>query len=266
MNVVLFGLVAIALYVAVAVRSSREGPALAGGAALRSPDGIMALAALGAHAATLYPLTVTVGGLNFGIFTAASLVAWLIAAVTIMTTLRRPLASVAVAVLPLTALVVGLSLVFSHDRIVSGGSAGLAMHIGLSLTAYSLFAVAALLAFYYAFAERRLKAHHPVMTFLPPLTVMEQAMFELTGIAFVLLSLGLLIGAGYIEDVRGQHLSHKIVFSGLAWGTFAVLLGGRRWRRWRGRHAVKYVIGGFVLLALGFFGSKIALELILDRA
>ena len=46
----------------------------------------------------------------------------------------------------------------------------------------------------------------------------------------------------------------------------AVLLVGRYHWQWRGRRAVKYVIAGFVLLAIGFFGSKIALELILHRA
>ena len=100
----------------------------------------------------------------------------------------------------------------------------------------------------------------------PPLADMERTLFQLTGIAFAALSCGLVIGVFYIEDIRGQHLSHKIVFSLLAWLTFAVLLAGRHWRHWRGRRAVKYVIAGFVLLALGFFGSKIALELILQRA
>ncbi|MGB1880918.1 MAG: cytochrome c biogenesis protein CcsA, partial [Gammaproteobacteria bacterium] len=61
-------------------------------------------------------------------------------------------------------------------------------------------------------------------------------------------------------------LAHKIVFSILAWITFAVLLAGRHLWHWRGRRAVHLVLGGFVLLALGFFGSKVALELILERA
>jgi len=157
-----------------------------------------------------------------------------------------------------------LSLVYSSQHVISR-SPGIAMHVALSLVAYSLFAIATLQAAYLAFAERRLKQHAPVMEFLPPLPVMERLMFQLTAVAFVLLSIGLALGSAYIEDIRAQHLAHKISFSALAWTTFAVLLVGRHWRGWRGRRAVKYVITGFVLLAVGFFGSKVALELILQR-
>ena len=50
----------------------------------------------------------------------------------------------------------------------------------------------------------------------------------------------------------------------------AALLGparqSRRYRwHWRGRRAVKFLMVGFVLLALGFFGSKFVLELVLHR-
>jgi len=266
MNMVLFGLIAIGLYITVAIRASTSPAAAHDGYTLRSATGLLALLALLAHAATLYPLTLTGHGVNLGIFAAASLVAWLVASVAVLATARRPRGSLSVVILPFAAIVVALSLVFSHPHLVVHASPGIALHIALSLIAYALFAIAALQALYYAFAEHRLKARHPVMGFLPPLTVMERTMFQLTGIAFVLLSLGLAIGGLYIEDIRGQHLAHKIVFSLLAWVTFAVLLAGRYRRRWRGRQAVKYIIVGFVLLALGFFGSKIALELVLQRA
>jgi len=46
---------------------------------------------------------------------------------------------------------------------------------------------------------------------------------------------------------------------------FAVLLWGRWQRGWRGRIAVRYTLAGFLLLMLGYFGSKVVLELILHR-
>lgn len=142
---------------------------------------------------------------------------------------------------------------------------GIAIHITLSLLAYSLFAIAALQALYLAFAEHRLKRHTPVLGFLPPLPEMERIMFQLTGIAFLLLSAGLIVGGHYIENVYEQHLAHKIFFSAGAWLVFATLLLGRHYWQWHGHRACKYVLTGFLLLALGFFGSKIALELILER-
>ena len=264
MNVIIFGLVAIALYITVAIRTSETIATRHSNYRLRSATGALGLLAVAAHATALYPMTVTSAGLNLGIFSATSLVAWIIAVLAIFATALRPVASLAVVVLPLAAIAIALSLVFSNQHLVIH-SAGIALHIGLSLIAYSLFAIATLQAIYLAFAEHRLKSHEPLMGLLPPLPVMEQVLFQLTALAFVLLSLGLLIGSVYIEDIRAQHLTHKIVFSVLAWLTFAVLLVGRRWWHWRGRRVVKYVIAGFVLLALGFFGSKIALELILQR-
>lgn len=265
MNIMIFGLAAIALYLLAAMRTSGIGRQGAASLSGRSPTVVIAALALGAHAAVLYPETVTGSGINLGIFNAASLVAWIIALVLVALMPRRPLPSLSVVILPFAAVVLGCSLVFSQDHVVAHAPPGIALHIAMSLLAYSLFAIAALQAAYLAFAEHRLKQHAPVLRFLPPLPTMESLMFQLTGIAFVLLSIGLAFGAWYIVDVRGQHLSHKIFFSLLAWSVFAVLLAGRRLRHWRGRRAARYVIAGFALLAVGFFGSKIALELVLDR-
>lgn len=266
MHVIFFGLAAIALYLTVAVHTSAIARASGPRQLPRPTTAALGLAAVVAHALALYPMMVTAGGVNLGIFSAASLVAWLIATIAIGATLRHPMASLAVVILPFSALVVAISLVFSHPHVLAATPAGLALHIALSLTAYSLFAIAALQALYLAFAAHRLKQHAPVLRFLPPLATMEQLMFQLTALAFVLLSAGLMIGTLYIEDIRAQHLAHKIFFSGVAWATFAVLLLGRHHWHWRGRRAAKYVIAGFVLLALGFFGSKVVLELILQRA
>lgn len=266
MHVIFFGLAAIALYLTVAVQTSEIARASASSYAPRPLTALLALAAIVAHALTLYPMMVTTAGINLGIFSAASLVAWLIATFAVIATLRHPIASLAVVILPFSAVVVAISLVFSHPHVLQATPPGLALHIALSLIAYSLFAIAALQAGYLAFAAHRLKSHAPVLRFLPPLATMEQLMFHLTALAFVLLSSGLVIGLHYIHDIRAQHLSHKIFFSALAWATFAVLLLGRYHWHWRGRRAAKYVIAGFVMLALGFFGSKIVLELILHRA
>lgn len=266
MNATIFGLAAIALYLTAAAQTSRLARASSAHATLPTSSGLLALAALVAHGAALYPMILTSGGLNLGIFSAASLVAWLVAGIVLIATARRAAASLAIVILPFAAAMLAVSLLFSHHHLVEPQSPGLVLHIALSLVAYSLFAIAALQAGYLAFAEHRLKQHTPVFGFLPPLPTMEQLLFQLTSVAFVLLSVGLAIGALYIEDVRAQHLVHKIFFSLLAWVIFAVLLIGRYHWHWRGRRAVKYVIAGFIMLALGFFGSKLVLELILQRA
>lgn len=265
MHTIIFGLAAIALYITVAVQTSAVARKSAGTYTLSIPAALMAVLALVAHAIALYPMLVTRGGINFGVFSAASLVAWLIACIAVVATLLRPVASLSLVILPFAAVIVAISLVFTDKRLLAPTSTGIALHIALSLVAYSLFAIAALQAIYLAFAEHRLRNHEPVVGYLPPLPTMERLMFELTAVAFALLSVGIAIGSFYIHDVHKHHLDHKIFFSVMAWLTFAVLLIGRYHWHWRGRRAIKYVIGGFALLALGFFGSKIVLELILHR-
>ena len=69
----------------------------------------------------------------------------------------------------------------------------------------------------------------------------------------------------FVEDILHQHLSHKIVFSILAWLMFALVLFGRWAWGWRGKVLIRWTLGGFALLILAYFGSKLVLELILQR-
>ena len=79
------------------------------------------------------------------------------------------------------------------------------------------------------------------------------------------LSASLASGFYFLEDMFAQKLAHKTVLSILAWFAFGVLLWGR-WRfGWRGRTAIRWTLTGFGVLALGYFGSKAVLELILAR-
>ena len=104
------------------------------------------------------------------------------------------------------------------------------------------------------------------MNLLPPLRLIEELMFFSTSVAFILLTVGLLIGAISIDNIFEQNLAHKIFFSVLAWLIFLLLLIGRIKFQLRGRKAVYLIIGGFILLATGYFGSKFVLEIILGRS
>jgi ABC-type uncharacterized transport system permease subunit len=90
-------------------------------------------------------------------------------------------------------------------------------------------------------------------------------MFRLIGAGFVLLTLTLLSGVLFVDNLFAQHLVHKTVLSIAAWVVFGVLLFGRwRWG-WRGRRAVRLTLAGMVILLLAFFGSKFVLEVLLHR-
>ena len=84
-------------------------------------------------------------------------------------------------------------------------------------------------------------------------------------IGFAFLTLSLVSGVMFVDNLMQQHLLHKTVFSALAWCVFAALLSGR-WRYgWRGATVIRWTLVGFIALVLAYFGSKLVLELLLDR-
>jgi len=101
---------------------------------------------------------------------------------------------------------------------------------------------------------------------LPSLEFLETESFRWLAIGFALLSIALLTGFFFLYDLRAQHLPHKVILSVISWAIFATLLVGRYWLGWRGKQAAKWVLSGFIILALAYFGSKIVLEVFLDRS
>lgn len=80
-----------------------------------------------------------------------------------------------------------------------------------------------------------------------------------------MLTLSLVTGWLFIDDIFAQHLAHKTLLSMTAWAIFLVLLVGRNRFGWRGSRATYWTLSGLTVLIIGTLGSKIVLELILDR-
>ena len=139
----------------------------------------------------------------------------------------------------------------------------------IALLAYSLFTFAALHAGLMTMAERSLHHKKPLirMPDFPPIMPMEHLLFQVIGIGFVLLTLTVVSGIFFTEEIFHQplKLNHKTVFSIAAWLIFGALLLGRRMQGWRGRIAVRWTLAGFVLLLFAYVGSKFVLEVVLGR-
>lgn len=231
-------------------------------------DLLLGAVALLIHALVLYQLIHTGAGLNLGFFNALSLIAWMIVLFVLIGAINSPLENLAIILYPLAAITLLLQVFLPSTRLIPDTTAGgLQAHILLSICAYSLLGVAALQALVLSLQEHQLRHKHPgrIMRALPPLQVMENLLFQLITIGFFLLSLSVATGFMFMHDPFAQHLVHKTVLSILAWFTFAILLWGRWARGWRGRQAIRWTLAGFVCLMLAYFGSKLALELILDR-
>jgi len=137
-------------------------------------------------------------------------------------------------------------------------------HVLISIAAYSVMGIATAQAILYSIQEKRFRKRQlsNLMRALPPLQVMEDLMFKLIIIGFVLLSFALLSGAFFVEDLFAQHLVHKTFFAIISWVLYSILLIGHYQQGWRGQTAVKYVIGGYILLVISFIGTELVLQML----
>ena len=141
------------------------------------------------------------------------------------------------------------------------------LHIFSALIATGFLMLAAFQAALVTMADRKLRRHPTrIPAYFPPLQSLEQLLFQFIVLGFLLMSTSLFVAFLFLsEDIVNQPL-HKRIFSISAWITFAALLIGHRFWGWRGIIAAKWTIIGFILLSLGYFGSKIVLELILGQS
>lgn len=225
-------------------------------------------AALVLHALLLWQSFSDAPGLNFSFFSAGALVAWMIAALLVLSALTKPIENLGIVVMPLAAIAVLLELKFPGTRLLPENAPwGLSLHILLSILAYAIFSLAAFQAILLAIQNYHLRHRHPggFIRVLPPLQTMESVLFELIGVGFLLLSLSLISGLMFLENMFAQQLVHKTILSIIAWGIFGILLFGRLRSGWRGRTAILWTLNGFFLLMLSYFGSKLVIEIILNQ-
>lgn len=157
---------------------------------------------------------------------------------------------------------------FADGSTLAWAEAGTIIHIISSVIAFGLLGLAGVYAFMVLAIDHSLKKHQlsRLVQNFPPLDKLERLLFMMIQAGFVLLTISLISGLIYVDDLMAQHLAHKTVLSILAWIVFGALLLGR-WRKgWRGIIAVRLTLAGIALLLLSYFGSKLVLEVILGRS
>jgi ABC-type uncharacterized transport system permease subunit len=199
-----------------------------------------------------------------------SLCALVVMLLLITSTFTRPaLYTAGLVALPIATGVLLLEWILPHGVFpLNEFSVGITVHMISSVLAFGLLSIAGVYALFVFFIDHFLRRHHliPLVRTLPPLEVLEDLLFKTIAAGFALLSVSLLSGIMFIDDIFAQHLVHKTILSIMAWLLFGIMLWGR-WRYgWRGSIAVRLTLAGIVLLILAYFGSKLVLEMILGKS
>lgn len=223
-------------------------------------------AAVVLHGFVLYDHLFTISGFQFGFFDAASSIAMVISLLVLLMSIKRRTEILALVILPISAIaLLTQSISPSSYMLPYDAPQGLKVHVLVSIIAYSLLGLAACMSLVLSLQNSMLHNHHPGgwMKKLPPLQTMEKLLFDSIVAGFIGLTLALLSGFVFLQDLFAQHLAHKTILSIIAWLVFATLLAGRFTLGWRGRTAIRWTLSGFVSLMLAYFGSKLVYEFLI---
>jgi ABC-type uncharacterized transport system permease subunit len=251
---------------------------------MSAPGRALLFVALLAHGVLLHTTIFPQNAMVFGFAFALSAMFWLGAGIYWIESFFFPLDGLRLLVLPLACVASLLPLAFGGVRVLPYAAAPMfKLHFLIANIAYGLFAIAALHAVLMLAVERRLHAMRGGLTqrhaaagngwwsswldALPPLLTLEKLLFRLIGAGFVLLTLTLLSGILFSEQLidRALRLDHKTVFAILSWVMFGALLTARKVSGWRGRAALRWVLASFVALLLAYVGSRFVFEVLLHR-
>ena len=140
------------------------------------------------------------------------------------------------------------------------------LHINIAILSYSLLTIGAILSIFILLFEKNLTTKIlGNLTNNFSLLSMEDFLFKIYWLGFILLSLTLLSGILFSNEIFGSTSiwNHKFIFSIMAWLAYGAMLFGRIQYGWRGKKAVIISLIAFIFLFLAYFGTKFVLEILL---
>ncbi len=234
---------------------------------LRNTAFTLGIAALIWHCRMLLDLILLPNGIALSLSSTASFIGLQLALIAVIGAIEPSLRGLAGGLLLLgaaAASVTGMQGAASAGELLTWQ---LQAHILISLFAYGLLTVGAIVAVYALVQDRRLHAGQlsTVNHLFAPLETTERLLYGIAAAGFSALLLAVLSGFTFVDNLFAQHLVHKTFLSILALVLFGILLAGRHFAGWRGRRAVFLYLWGFAILCLAYFGSRYILEQVLGR-
>jgi ABC-type uncharacterized transport system permease subunit len=136
----------------------------------------------------------------------------------------------------------------------------LSLHVALSVLAYGAFGLSAVAGLMYLTQEHDLKFRkiRAVLSLLPPIQRLESVMRILVIAGFILLTVGLMVGARYFRENGGVALADpKVIWSLVVWLIYLGLIIAQWKFAQGGRRFAWGIIGSFIFVSLTFWGSSL---------
>ena len=221
--------------------------------------------ALFGHIVACINVVIGDSGLSLSLIGVSNLVAIVMVSIVAVSSMTQPVSNIFLLLFPISIFnLLCLNLVNSGKTTPIDLNATQAVHILLSISAYAALMTAALQSILLALQESRLKRPgKSLYALLPALETMEHLLLTLLWVGLGLLSLSIITGFTFLEDMFDQRLVHHTVLTSLSWSVYAGFLIGHYFFGWRGVTAVRWNLAAFALLVLGYFGSKFVLEYLL---
>jgi ABC-type uncharacterized transport system permease subunit len=136
------------------------------------------------------------------------------------------------------------------------------LHASVTLLAYAAFGLSCAAALMFQTQEKNLKQHkiNALRSLLPPIQRLEIAIRRLMIAGWLLLTLGLITGAIYLQQNRAIYKPEgdlKIIWSALVWAGYLAVLMAHWRRKLTGRRFALAAIGTFAFVILTFWGTNL---------
>ena len=205
-------------------------------------------------------------GQDFGLFNIFTMTTWLTMIVVYWNLVRHQAFALLIISLPIAALSLLEVAIFEGVAPIALSGKGFdILHILLGISAMSILMLAALQSLLVLYINKGLRNHPAnIHSWLGPLQGMERYLIQLLSVGFALLTLALSFSVFLPAEAKMEQGLHKIILTVLSWIVLFVLLFGHYQKGWRGVFAAKWTLVSVFLLLLGYFGSKLVLEFILQ--
>lgn len=158
-----------------------------------------------------------------------------------------------------------LSMIPEEPNIINFSNNALGiLHVWLSIIGFSLLFAATLQSILVLVLHNKLR-HKPasIHPLLPPLLEMEHFLSVLVLSGIICLGVAFGLGFGLPDIVIQSQPLHKIILSVLAWFSFCTFYFGYKSSRLSGIRFARLCIIAFVILSIGFLGTKLTVQYIL---